>query len=240
VGVDDVATLAGRGAKEAEKAMDMALTAKNANGGRYSPQASTFDNLVDRCLTGIDYYLDSQIRIYIDEPQGESAALIRRTLFPGTVGDVTSLPYPEEHAHVNTLLQRTRSPELANHVRSLAELPALLERLDRRNREYGQELRKSDDTPSQDDVRQAHMQVQERVVETMNLIFGLYALRGPEKTAERDHLLETILQQNQAVGVSRRRRTTPTDVDPQTGEELPELDDSEPDPADTLDEPVPA
>jgi hypothetical protein len=233
VGVTEVATLADRGAAEAEKAMDLVLSFQNANGGQYSPEATAMDVVVDRCLNGIYLYLESQVRVYIDEPPGESAALITRTLFPGKVGEITSLPYPEEHTHINTLLQRTRSAELADHVRSLPELPALLDRLAKRNKEYGEALRSSDDAPSHEEIRKAHDQVQERVVETMNLIHGLYALRWPEKTAERDHLLEPIEKQNTAVGISRRRRRTPTDVDPKTGDEL--VDPDNPDDPDESD-----
>ncbi|MFO7539302.1 MAG: hypothetical protein R6X32_14780, partial [Chloroflexota bacterium] len=103
--VSEVATLAGRGAAEAEAAMDLVLSFQRTNGGRYSPEATALDNLVDRCLTGIFNYLDVQIRVFIDEPRGESAAILSSTLFPNNVGDITVLPYPEEHAQINTVLQ---------------------------------------------------------------------------------------------------------------------------------------
>lgn len=51
--------------------------------------------------------------------------------------------------------------------------------------------------------------------------WGKHHARTPEGTAARLALLGPILRQNEAIGVSLRARRTPTDVNPETGEEQP-------------------
>ena len=228
----EVATLAGRGAELAQTAMDMTLRFQASYGSKYPPAALALDTIVDRCLGGVSGYLDVQIRMYPEEPRGEAAERLLRALFPDGVAAVTSLPFAEEHGQVNVILDRAQASDLAADVEALPELPSLLARLRERNDEYGAVLRQQQDGPSRDELRAVYRQCQDRLAETMALIIGLYALRSPDNIEERDHLLEPIVQQNQALRAIRRRRRVPIDVDPSTGEEI---DDPEPGPGPGLD-----
>lgn len=221
VGQRDVALLAGRHAGGAQEAMELVMRFQAGYDSLYPPETTAVDNIVDRCLTGVAGYLDVQIRVYPDEPRGEAAERVLRALFPAGVAAVSRLPFAEEHEQVNTLLERATAEDLAEDVRTLPELVGLLERLDERNREYGELLRQAQLAPTREDVRQAQQRCQDRLAETLSLIIGLYALHSPERTDERDHLLEPIMRQNEALRLLRRRRRVPVDVDPQTGEELP-------------------
>ena len=221
LGQRDVARLAGRHASEAQDAMELMMRFRAGYESQYPPEATAMDNAVDRCLGGVAGYLDVQIRVYPDEPRGEAAERVLRALFPDGVASVSRLPFAEEHEQINALLDRARAEDLAEDVRALPELPSLLERLRTRNDEYGELLRHSQPAPSREEVRQAQQLCQDRVAETLSLIIGHYALHFPERSDERDHLLEPIVRQNEALRALRRRRRVPVDVDPQTGEELP-------------------
>ena len=98
-----------------------------------------------------------------------------------------------------------------------------------------------------DPASAAQATAQDTLAATLGLIIGTFALAQPADTAIRDDLLEPILKQNEAMRQIFRRRRTATDVDPQTGDELPAEPDAgkppeaaEPAPADGTGESGPA
>jgi len=220
LGEAEIAELAGRAADECRLTLALELRAIGQSRGLYSPQATTMDSLVDRCLGGTGSYLDAQMRIFPGEPRGEAAERIMQAIFPGGVASVTRLPYAEEHAHVNVLLDRLESPELADAVALLPELPELIARLRQRNDAYGDALRTAHEAPTRAEVRQARQRCQDLLAATTGLILGLCALRDADQDDRCEQLLEPIVRQNDAMAAVHRRHGVIRDVDPDTGEEF--------------------
>jgi hypothetical protein len=225
VGRDEIATLAGNGAEKARAVMRMQVVYRGGLGGQYPPETTAMDGLVDNATSSFTDYLKLQIRAYPGEPRALAAERLLRALVPGGAKSITSLPFAEEHAAVNTLLAMAAEPEHDVDIQLLPEGPELLDRLHERNREYGALLHQSDDIPSFDEIRAAQAEVQELLHATFCLIVGSYALDKSPDLAERDHLLEPLLRQNDALRATYRRRRTATDIDPETGEELPDSPD---------------
>jgi hypothetical protein len=220
----DITALAGRGADRAKSALKVSLLSQNSHSGQYPPEAAGADNLVDHCVAGTDGYLELQARVYQGEERAAAAERLRAELLPQGVAAITKLPYTEQHAQVNTMLERADDAELAADVAALPEMRSLLERVRTFNISYGNILSNVVSRASSDERRQAQQSCQELLYATAGLIIGHYALHDPDNTAERDHLLEPILHQNAAIGAARRQRRLPRDVDPGTGDELPQTE----------------
>lgn len=217
----EIMALAGRGADLAQGALKVSLLSQNSHGGQYPPEAAGADNLVDHCVAGVDGYMELQVRVYQGEERAAAAERLRAALLPHGVAAITKLPYTEQHAQVNTMLERADDPELADDVAALPEMRSLLERVRTFNVSYGNILSKVVSRAGSAERREAQQSCQELLSATAGLIIGHYALHDPDNTAERDHLLEPILHQNAAIGAARRQRRLPRDVDPGTGDELP-------------------
>ena len=228
VGAPEVADLAGRGAAEVTDILNAQMHYQAGTDRLHPPHAVAADSLVDRCLGGIDGYLDVQTRMYPGEPRGEAAERLQQALLPHGVGVISRLPFAEEHSHVDALLARAQAPDLAADVAALPEMAAFLERLQVRNAEYGELLRSVPTTPTRAEIDAGRARSQELLAGTTALIIGRYVALGPQHDSERDHLLQPILDQNEALRKARRRRQMPVDIDPTTGDELgvdPDLDD---------------
>lgn len=225
LGQEEIARLTELAIDEVRRSMRIVLSFNAGHSGLYPPEARPLDISVDRTVTAIEGYCGIQSRVYDGEPRAAAATRINRALFPNGVAAVIRLPYAEEHAQINMLLERAAADDLADDVAMLPELPALLERLRERNLEYGEVLRAGTDVPKRNDVRDALALCQDRLAEVASLIIGLFALRAPDDTEGRDHLLQPILEQNEAIRVARRQRKKPSDIDPTTGEEIASDDD---------------
>jgi len=201
-------------------AMQLVMSFRAGHTSQYPPAARKMDGVVDHLIVGGESYLQAQVRIYRGEPRGDAAERLLRIFFPRGVGAITRLPFVEEQAEVEALLQRAATDELADDIALLPELPDWLQRLTERNREYGALLGAAATVPTRTELRQAQAQCQERVTQVMFYIISYYGLLDPDNTEERDHLLEPIMQQNEAARLARRRHRSPGDVDPETGEEL--------------------
>jgi hypothetical protein len=234
----DVEKLALQGVAEVQRCMTMVLRFRPTSDNQYPPEATEQDSLVDRTIGGVYLYLESQINMYGDMPIGLAAARIQDALLPDGVGAVTQLAFTEQHEQVNVILAHAKSPDLADDVALLPDLTKHLACLDERNDKYGQILRKAKDGPTRQQIKEGRDAIQERIAEVGALILGQHAVRklsdSSMSTKDRDHLLQPILEQNEAIRQARRRNRPPTDVDPETGEEIV---DSEP-PATTDDDPV--
>lgn len=217
----EIMALATRGADHAHGFLGTLFRAQNSHGGQYPPEAVGADNLVDHLVGGIDAYLELQIRVYPGEPRAASAERLRAELLPHGVAAITQLPYTEQHAQVNTMLERADDADLADDVAALPEMRSLLDRVRAHNTRYGEILSNVVSRATSAERREAQQGCQELLAATVGLIIGHYALHEPDNTADRDHLLEPILHQNAAIGAARRQRRQPRDVDPGTGDELP-------------------
>jgi hypothetical protein len=217
----DIAALAAIGVSVAQEALDLLLRAQTNHTGQYPPEAAAADNLVDHGVAAVDGYLEVQARMYQGEPRADSAERLRDALLPNGIAAITRLPYAEQHGQVGALLARAADAALAAHVAALPEMASLLQRLGVFNDRYGAILSQVAPRPTRDELREAERRCQEILEATAALIIGHYALHEPDNRASRDHLLEPILQQNEAIRAARRQRRPPRDVDPETGDELP-------------------
>lgn len=143
-----------------------------------------------------------------------------RAVFPLGVAAVTSLPYVEELAAVEHILEKLQGPQaaavielgLTRHAERLAELVT----------SYRDALCAPPIDLTWDDVRAARARGQELLLEAVALIIALTRDGTPESSAARADLLAPILEQNDAVRRYMRARRKVEDVDPSTGVVQPE------------------
>jgi hypothetical protein len=224
----EIFALAERGISAARTALDLRLRTQTNHTGQYPPEATAVDNLVDHGVAAIEGYLDVQSRMYRGEARAAAAERLRDALLPNGIAAIIRLPYAEQHGQVNTLIDRAADPALASDVAALTEMASLLQQLRVRNDEYGAVLGRVAPRPTRDELREAEQRCQEILEATAGFIFGHYALHEPGNTTARDHLLEPILKQNEAIRAARRQRRPPVDIDPETGDELPAPEPAEP------------
>lgn len=231
-----IAALASRGAEMARETLHKLgeYRSLSAGRGRFPPGTTKLDQRVDEAMVAVDGYLVVQATLFADGPRGASARRMIDSLYPEGVSQVVHLPYTAQHQRVSVILQRARSPEFAEDVAALPDLAVLLDELEARNDAYGEALKRGANRPTGSDIHAAQSRCQELLTATLFLIFADYELDGEDRRDERDHLLEPILEQNQAIRESRRRRSTPTDADPDTGDEV--LDETPEDVDEDLDE----
>jgi hypothetical protein len=164
VGQPVVASLARACIDEAKRIMALALRFTAGRDSVYSALAISLDVLLDRCIGGVDKYLEAQIRIYANEARAESAATLSHELLPEGVAAVVHLPYTEQHSQVGTLLERAQEADLAPHVQALPELPDMLDRLGRLNDQYGEALGDTSEAPTREQVDQGKKHCQALLV----------------------------------------------------------------------------
>ena len=223
-----IARLASRGAKLARETLHLegAFRSLTAGQGKFPPGTPLLDRRVDEAMLAVDSYLVGQATLFAGTARGDAASHLRDALYPEGTAQIINLPYPAEHARVTTILQRALSPEFADDVAALPDLAVLLTELQARNDAYGTALKLGAERPTSREVRAAQDRCQEVLTATLCLIIGEYELDGEDRLEERDHLLEPIVAQNEAIRIRRRRRGQPTDADPDTGVELGDgLDD---------------
>ena len=234
LGLDDIAEPVKVALGDARWAMQLVMQFRSGHSGLYPPAATKMDGVVDHTVAGLGGYLEAQRRLFRGEARGDAAERLLRILFPDGVAAIVRLPYTAEHAQIEAMLQRAAADDLADDIARLPELAELLERLAERNREYGAILSTAAEAPTRDDLRKAKAVCQERVAQVAFMLISHYGLREPDKADERDHLLEPILKQNEAMRLARRRQRPIGDIDPETGEALdggPVNEDGAPDSA---------
>lgn len=190
--------------------------------GNVNPEAQRVDAYVDRTLGAIrDHAVAQAAGAPDDDPIHKVVASFLKKIFPTGVRDITSLPYVEELEAVDGIV-RLFNDELAPVVQELN-----LGRHAARLASLAESYRAALEAPPPSllnwgNVRSARAEGQGLLLETVAIIVGQRHGRSPEATAARLELLGPILRQNEAIGSSLRgRRTVPTDVNPETGEELP-------------------
>lgn len=214
LGANDVAGLAAQALVHDQEVARMEIAAEGGSRGRYGPEAATLDGQVDRALIGIEVYLEAQIRVYGEDSQrGMDAALVDRALFPNGAAAITARSYVLEHEAILALLHLAREGALAEAVARIPELPAMLAQLEALDRQYGASLRAYErDRPSFEEIKVAQAHGQEMLARIVAVILARHAL-APDRTDERDHLLEPILRQNEATRLARQRRRRPRDLE---------------------------
>jgi hypothetical protein len=209
--------------------LQVELSRRGAPQARFGLEAVRLDGLLDRSVTGLDGFFDSFIRICgPDNEIGAAATELRNTVFPTGVRDITSLPYIQEDAAVDAILTRLAEPHMQALLAKLPGTDTLIALITARHAEYHAELRKDEDRPSQEEMREMQHRGHQYLKGTVILILGHHVRTEDEVTT--NHLLEPIRQQVLDVREARQRRRPVLDVNPDTGE--PELRGNDQDPSD--------
>lgn len=195
--------------------------AGESNSENTNPDAQRIDILVDRTLGAIrDHAVAQAAGAPDNDPIHATVESFLKKVFPTSVHAITTLPFVEELETVDdivTLFQNELAPlvqelNLQRHAARLASL--------------AKEYRKALEAPPPSllnwgRVRAARAEGQGLLLETIAIIIGKHHGRSAKASAARLSLLEPILRQNDAIGASLKGRRSPTDINADTGEELP-------------------
>ena len=128
---------------------------------------------------------------------------------------------------MGALLERLGKPDMAAPIAVLTGLPEHIAQVRVRHVAYHAALAKDVSSgPTPEDMHRMHTDGQELLAQTVVLILAHYVAHKDQ--AITSDLLKPIQRQNEALSDAYRRRRKPTDVDPDTGEELSA---TEPEPA---------
>jgi hypothetical protein len=194
--------------------------AGESNTSDANPDAQRLDILVDRTLGAIrDHAIAQAAGAPDNDPIHATVDTFIKTVFPGGVHAITSLPYVEELEAVQAIvhsLQNELAPTITelNLQRHTARLAAL-----------AIDYRKALEAPAPSlihfgNVRAARAEGQGLLLETVAIILGKHHNRSAKSSAERLNFLEPILRQNEALGAAFKNRRAPSDINADTGEEL--------------------
>jgi hypothetical protein len=224
LGLTRVAARAQAGIAEYRKVKDLQIRLRTIRPGLYGEGTSEIDTLLDRCLTSVDSYLDSQITLLpADHVRAVAAGAIRPALFPEGVQAITRQSYVQQRVDVDHMIATFESPSLAPARVDLPDLTHMMAHVAELNRKYAESIDAYDrGRPSPEALRAAQDLAHTMLLETVVLILAEHLESAPELRDSVAALLEPIERQNEAVRATRRRRRPPTDIDPGTGIEVPE------------------
>ncbi len=199
-----------------EIAWAMAQHAPPKDGGR----AKRVDVQVDRTLVAIRDAVQAQIdgadasdKELVTQLEGMLAAF-----FPTGVVDVITLTFPDELAAVDRIVHKLKN-EYATLAKEIG-IERLAKHLTKLAADYRAALEETSEGggPRFDEVRAARAAGQEKLLEAVAMIVGLFPSSTKEHVAARTALLGPILKQNEAIRQYLRARRALEDVDPETGE----------------------
>jgi hypothetical protein len=188
---------------------------------KHAAGAPAVDAEVDRAISALSATTDARLIAFAPQSEvGKAALRVQRRIFPMGVQAITSLTYVEEHETVSTILGLLGpGGELADDAKTL-KVEDLVERIGEINQRYGQVIRKRDEKDvTHDGIRKAQAEGQRNLLRVVAWILGHYQ-DDEEDLEARLALLGPIVRENEAIRIHRKNRRRPTDVDPETGEEI--------------------
>jgi hypothetical protein len=198
----------------------------------FSEIARAKDRELDDASSGVSQILDVHARLHPAGTElGDRARRLSALFFPLDLKTVTNASFAEELAATRRIVERANDE--AAEVAKVPGLTSVIAILDERSREFEAVLeREKPSAPSYAEAAVVGAEAERRMAE---LVLGvLFVHRGdaPEAAKRRAELLEPYVIQQESLRDLYRRRLTPADVDPETGEELPGAAASpEPEPA---------
>jgi hypothetical protein len=185
---------------------------------QFSPEAKQLDIVVDVALGALRDAVDAAARASAQgDPLGEAAVKLGDELFPGTVADITTLPFVEELGQVARILDTLKSQAWSQKVQELG-LSRHVVYLTGLEQKYRAAIEK-DTKISFNDVKAARAKGQSLMLQAMAMILGLHPSDSAADQAGRAKLMGPILTQNEAIPAYLRARRAVSDVDPETGVE---------------------
>lgn len=189
-----------------------------------SASASTLklDALVDRTLTAIrDQAQNQTLGAAPDDPIFGMVGSFLKEIFPSNVQDVTGLPFVEELAAVENIVDKLTGKALAPAVKELG-LERLVNRLVGLTDQYRAALQApAPETLAFGQVRAARAEGQDLLLQTVAIVLGKFFRNTPEDAEARAELLGPILEQQRAIAAALKGRRAVEDVNPETGEPDP-------------------
>ena len=191
-------------------------------GRRHAPETTDIDNRLDQLLTGVRNTLMTFIQALSQgDPRREAAERFVDGVFPQGVYPITSLPFIDQLAAIEDLLDRIAadfSAEVA--LLSISHLIALIAEV---TDEYREAL---DQGPSRLDyatVKAAQDRGQDFLLAIVAMALGaFYRIDDPAHNDAREALLAPIMDQQEAIREYLRARRPVEDVDPDgDGEPIP-------------------
>ncbi len=201
--------------------------------------ATELDSAVDRCMGAIFRATNEWLDNFGDHsPDAERVQQFLAYHFPEGVGEITTLPSEDKSAYGYDLLNQfddawSDIPELIAVGQYVARLRELLD-------QYEEALRQTETRPVEyEDVRAAQHRGEDLMSRLVVKILGDFSEKTDEDAHIRNRLMAPIIEQNERIKESHKRRSQLRDVDPETGEIVD--DDTAPidDDAQTDDEPAP-
>lgn len=197
--------------------------------GALSQQTTDYrplDNALDRALSGLSKHCESYTHSM--DPSSDhyqSAMLILQTAYPNGLQAVTQIPYEEELSEVESLLEELGKVEFAPHIQRL-NLKPMLDNIKSRHQAFYAAFSASQ-APTLDygTVRARRAQSQDLLLQMIAIILGKY-YDSDSHSESRNKLLSPFqLQQGRISDLVSRKRPV-LDVDPESGEELPDSEES--------------
>lgn len=184
---------------------------------QYAPEAKQVDMLMDVALGALRDSLDADARDAAPgDMLGEKAAKLLQLLFPNGLAAVTQLPFVEQLAAVQHIVQCLQSSEWAPVVNDLG-LGRRVARLIDLEKRYSAAIALTTKSISFGEVKEARTKGQEMLLQAVAMILGLFPSESAADQAGRVKLLGPILRQNEAIRTYLRSRRNLEDVDPVTG-----------------------
>lgn len=203
--------------------MERTLAADQAR--RAPPRLRELDPELDLTIGAMFRQLSEAAAVLKGTPRAEAAERILGDLFPEGAAAVVHAAYPEQAAECESVLSKLQR-EYADDVRA-AGIEPYVERMAVLTPEYVSLVKAYDtgDGVTSDQVRAAREQGQENLLVALVKVLGHYADPTPQNLQARAELLAPFRFHTEAIRRYYRSRRSVRDVDPDTGDELPEAPD---------------
>jgi hypothetical protein len=185
-------------------------------------EATLVDNEVDVQISSIEAIVRART-VGDDEERVAAARAIKERVFPRGVAVITNRTFEVQLSLMDAMLEELRG-ELSEQVRRVG-IEEEVARLGRLVEKFRAELGKvNEDVLTFDQVRAAREDLHEQTA--VALVTVLSALPGTteDEMRMREHLLAPLNDQQERVYEAQRRHRRPLDVDPTTGEVIPDDD----------------
>lgn len=184
--------------------------AQRSSAAMHGRQAVEVDNQLDRAVSALHSVLDQYSRSLVDTVALDSARSLLEWCFPRGASAITNLPYVDQHAEVNILVEKLRAPESVQIVENLG-LELAVSTVESLNARYGVLVTRSRDvTPER--LQEADLASREAAAAFAAAVVGAFPTNVPEHVAARTELLSPFFDQKAEYARLRRRRTNEEDV----------------------------
>lgn len=180
----------------------------------YGPEVPEIDNWVDQLLTSIrDAAASFTKGAFAGTQRRVQAERVLGAVFPAGVQAITSLPYVDQVAAVEVMLDQLRGPQAAD-VAALG-LTALVDRLAELTEQYRTAVDRGRQRLEFATVQAARKRGQRNLLEVVAMILGrYYSHTDSDHVHQRAQLLAPVLEQDRAIrAIVSARRSVP-DIDP--------------------------